>query len=102
VYRYGGEEFALLLPNTPAGDAAELAERVRLSVATSEFEVGAGQKLTATASVGVATVDTGDGQTLIALADAALYEAKRGGRNRVCAADDAAGSNPRAQEPTAP
>ncbi len=87
VYRYGGEEFALLLPNTPSGEAADLAERVRNAVETNRFDTGAGIRLTATASIGVATVESGDGPALIALADAALYEAKRGGRNRVSIAD---------------
>jgi diguanylate cyclase (GGDEF)-like protein len=93
VYRYGGEEFALLLPNTTAVDAADLGERVRLAVESTSFDVGEGRKLTATTSVGVATVGSGDAQALIALADAALYEAKRTGRNRVCIANNAATTN---------
>jgi diguanylate cyclase (GGDEF)-like protein len=92
VYRYGGEEFALLMPNTASADAADLAERVRLAVGTNSFDVAAGVRLMATVSIGVATVNSGDGQTLVGLADAALYEAKRGGRNRVCIAANALSS----------
>jgi diguanylate cyclase (GGDEF)-like protein len=102
VYRYGGEEFALLMPNTPSHDAAELAERIRHAVETSSFEAGPDLRLTATASVGVATADSGDGSTLVALADAALYEAKRTGRNRVCVAAPSAGPNSPLLRPPAP
>lgn len=75
--RYGGEEFAVLLPATPRSQAMEVAERIRLSVADLN---------TVTISVGVAAVRvTGDTalEPLMERADRALYAAKRTGRNRV-------------------
>jgi len=76
--RVGGDEFALLTPGTPLPAAAALAERIRALVAR---EAPDGP----TVSVGVATLDTarGDGADLRDRADAALYEAKRKGRDRV-------------------
>ncbi len=79
--RYGGEEFALLLPCT-GEDAAILAERLRVAIATTAVGTAAGP-LAVTVSVGVAVADPADadlGATL-ARADAALYAAKRAGRN---------------------
>lgn len=89
VGRVGGEEFAFLLPQTTAEKAAEVAERLRRSIADLPVELDDGHLLTVTVSIGVAglggtetTVDT-----LIGLADKALYAAKDGGRNRVFLAD---------------
>jgi diguanylate cyclase (GGDEF)-like protein len=80
VARYGGEEFFVLLPETTARGAAEVADRIRGRLAQEGF---AGGKVTI--SVGVAEFpghgDTPDG--LIAMADAALYQAKEEGRDRV-------------------
>lgn len=78
--RWGGEEFAILLPDTDAAAAYETAKKLRLLVAHTIFEhVG-----TITASFGVAQVLPGDhADTLVARADNALYRAKLNGRNRV-------------------
>lgn len=80
VGRWGGEEFLMVLPDTPATGALELAEVLRGRIARQLFE-GIG---TCTASFGVAESRPGDSLVdLIARADTALYDAKRAGRNRV-------------------
>jgi diguanylate cyclase (GGDEF)-like protein len=87
--RYGGEEFVLALPETPKDGAVEVAERVRERIQATKIDgVDGNPALGVTASVGVATMPTdGDDPTsLLAAADAALYEAKRSGKNRVVAA----------------
>jgi diguanylate cyclase (GGDEF)-like protein len=87
--RIGGEEFALLLPNTGASQAARTAERVRVAVeGTRVAAPGGAQELRVTLSGGVAsTADGGyDGPfSLLSAADAAMYVAKRRGRNRIAA-----------------
>jgi diguanylate cyclase (GGDEF)-like protein len=79
VFRYGGEEFLVLLPETDLTRACEAAERLRQAV---EAEAGV------TVSLGVAALsgDSPQPEKLIAEADAALYRAKQSGRNRVEAA----------------
>jgi diguanylate cyclase (GGDEF)-like protein len=88
VGRLGGEEFGLLLVRAGRAGALAVAERVRQDVRETPFEVSDGVTLALTLSLGVATCpDDADGAAaLFARADAALYEAKRGGRDRVCAA----------------
>ncbi len=87
--RFGGEEFAVLLPHTQAGQARRIAERLRTAIAAASFDAGGpgGHRIRVrvTVSVGVASLaDTGPGlQALLAAADAALYDAKAAGRNRV-------------------
>ena len=98
--RYGGEEFVVIMPSTPADVAAMVAERLRQRLETHAFGVsGHDHPLPITASLGVATttdpMETAD--NLLARADAALYVAKRGGRNRVCSADAPEGAG--AEEP---
>lgn len=91
VSRYGGEEFAILLPNTELGQAAQVAEHIRESVGRlnmrrtdNNVRLGA-----ITASFGVAEYREGcTPSQLIARADAALYNAKLAGRNQVCEAKD--------------
>ncbi|TGE02618.1 GGDEF domain-containing protein [Methylobacterium nonmethylotrophicum] len=78
--RLGGEEFACLLPGAGAGDAAAIAETVRLAVAALRPDVL--PALSVTVSVGVAR-GSGDFEALLGLADRALYQAKAQGRNRV-------------------
>jgi diguanylate cyclase (GGDEF)-like protein len=78
--RYGGEEFALLLPNTALEQAVQVAERLRQQIRAIE-----NPHAPVSASFGVATYRRGTPPaTLVYEADAALYRAKRGGRDRVC------------------
>jgi diguanylate cyclase (GGDEF)-like protein len=84
--RYGGEELAVVLPQTDSAGAARLAERMRRAVEAMRVpRVGGGPPLAVTASVGVAVIpdSASDRGSLIAAADAALYRAKRSGKNRV-------------------
>jgi diguanylate cyclase (GGDEF)-like protein len=84
--RYGGEEMAVALPQTDLEGAYQFAERVRGRIEALELPlVGGDGTLRVTASFGVASLATADGATkgsLVAAADAALYEAKRSGKNR--------------------
>ena len=85
VARWGGEEFLVVLDQADATMAATVAESLRRSAARQPFTVN-GAPVTVTASIGVAVVAAGEERIDAALsrADAALYAAKRGGRNRVC------------------
>jgi diguanylate cyclase (GGDEF)-like protein/putative nucleotidyltransferase with HDIG domain len=84
--RFGGEEFAILLPETPPEQALEIAERIRRAVADGRFEVEtSSEPIRATISLGVAGFpkDGTDPNELIHQADLAVYRAKLQGRNRV-------------------
>lgn len=87
VGRYGGEEFAIILPHTIEAGAREIAERLRAAVERHEWP-----HASITVSVGIATAsaETRDGDEVLREADTALYLAKQGGRNRVCHAVDSA------------
>jgi len=84
--RFGGEEFALLLPCTPLADAMVVADKIRNVIAETPVEVQ-GTTVQVTASVGgaAARLGTPSYEVLINEADAALYSAKRQGRNRTVA-----------------
>jgi len=85
--RWGGEEFALVLPGTDAEGGRHLAERARAAFAEREMQAEDGSRVSLTASFGVASYpEEGSLDDLIAAADAALYEAKRSGKNRVAVA----------------
>jgi diguanylate cyclase (GGDEF)-like protein len=85
AYRLGGEEFLILVPGSDIEHTAELAERLREAVASDL--VGGGLEITMSVGVGASTQGQRfDYDAVFAEADAALYEAKRGGRNRVCVA----------------
>lgn len=84
--RVGGEEFALLLPDTDGDGAARLAEEVRRVVQDLRIAGGAAQPMRITLSGGIAVATAARplaAEQLYALADESLYRAKRGGRNRV-------------------
>jgi diguanylate cyclase (GGDEF)-like protein/putative nucleotidyltransferase with HDIG domain len=84
--RFGGEEFTILLPETRAAEAAEIAERIRRAVASTAFEVStSSEPIRVTVSLGVATYprDADDANELVHQADLAVYRAKLQGRNRV-------------------
>jgi len=84
IGRYGGEEFVLVLPETPVDEAATVAEKLRLLVLKKHFSAGAAGELAVSISIGVAG---GQGQNLrvdqlLRDADAAMYSAKSLGRNQ--------------------
>lgn len=86
--RYGGEEFVVVMPDTPAEVAAQVAERLRAAIAGDGFPITASSAMAAvTTSVGISTLDGEDDSAgaMLRRADQALYQAKHGGRNRVVA-----------------
>jgi diguanylate cyclase (GGDEF)-like protein len=99
IARYGGEEFVCVFPACELPQAAEYAEHLRFVLENHDLEFE-GVRLRVTASFGVAAVPQHgrDAASVIGQADAALYTAKRGGRNRVCAAGEAATEPPQPPE----
>jgi diguanylate cyclase (GGDEF)-like protein len=91
VARYGGEEFAVILVDTAKFTGAKVAERVRERVSAHDFSDAAARAGRLSVSIGVATYpdDGSDAEGLVRAADAALYAAKRAGRNRVVLATEA-------------
>jgi diguanylate cyclase (GGDEF)-like protein len=88
VGRLGGEEFAIILPQTDAASALEVAERLRLAVETNGVVLPQGLPIRFTVSIGAAVLSDSNTniEILLSQADKALYQAKRTGRNRVVAA----------------
>jgi len=85
--RFGGEEFVVLLPRTTAGEACQVAERLRTAVGTTSVRTGLGEvAVTVTVSIGIAALGTHGSELLelLTAADAALYRAKTSGRDQVC------------------
>ncbi|GAA6134978.1 diguanylate cyclase [Oceaniserpentilla sp. 4NH20-0058] len=81
--RYGGEEFVLCLPNTPAKGAFEVAERIRDALAHIKIDTPKGGPLTFTISLGIAQNNNDNKvEDILKRADKALYEAKESGRNQ--------------------
>jgi len=87
VARIGGEEFAMLLPSADLTSALRVAERMRAALEAEPAQTDAGP-VRCTVSIGIATMDaaTVSVEALLKRADDALYQAKHGGRNRVCGA----------------
>jgi diguanylate cyclase (GGDEF)-like protein len=105
--RFGGEEFALLLPQTGKADAQHIAERMRVHIAEMPIVTGddpESEPIRVTVSIGVAALgsawdrSTGSQLTdLLAAADTALYRAKSSGRDQVCMVTDAEPAAPAAE-----
>jgi diguanylate cyclase (GGDEF)-like protein len=89
--RIGGEEFAILLPDTKASEAAMVAERMRDSLGGLRLAASDGQAVQMTSSFGIAQLGTGDSaDDLLRAADEALYRAKSEGKNRIATSANAA------------
>ena len=87
IARLGGEEFAVITPDADMHLATRIAERLRLAVSGEKFLTDDGREIVVTCSFGVATAAFDEDLTdVLGRADAALYEAKRAGRDRVIAA----------------
>ncbi|WP_259783006.1 diguanylate cyclase [Aestuariispira ectoiniformans] len=85
IYRYGGEEFLIMLPNSNPGTAVSVLERLRHALADRPIVVEGGARLSVTASFGIASLGSGVSlKSIIEQADTALYRAKESGRNKVC------------------
>jgi diguanylate cyclase (GGDEF)-like protein len=85
--RWGGEEFSIVLPGTDLAGATRLAERARTALANRTILAPDGSRIQVTVSLGVAAFpEAALGEQLVSAADRALYEAKRGGKNRVVTA----------------
>lgn len=84
--RIGGEEFAIILPETSSKEALEVAERLRKAIANMEVKIPVGLPINFTVSIGVTTLHDKNVNIdmLLNQADKALYEAKETGRNKVC------------------
>ena len=103
--RYGGDEFTILLVDTPHETALAVAERIRRTVAEHLFEAGGAEGgFQVSISIGVATCPPhgSSGNELLDAADKAMYRAKSEGRNRICSASDLPPSSPEAFDPTRP
>jgi diguanylate cyclase (GGDEF)-like protein len=84
VSRYGGEEFAVLLPESKADQGRYVAEKIRRAVENTSFmNVDEKIKVTVSAGVGEVVAESDTPATFVERVDAALYEAKKNGRNRV-------------------
>lgn len=85
VCRYGGEEIAVILPETDTVGAMNAAERLRAGVERQSFDIGEGKAINITMSIGVATYpqQADSLEALVKASDVALYAAKEAGRNRV-------------------
>lgn len=87
--RLGGEEFAVLLPETGPEKAIQVAERLRKCIAGKSIDIGDGKQITCTLSIGIAAkpAEENDLEKLLHRADTALYAAKDAGRDQVVSAD---------------
>jgi diguanylate cyclase len=91
IARYGGDEFALLLPDTELEEGAKIGEHIRSQIARNNFDIGLrGELAVVTFSMGLAAVCDGDcAESLICRADDGLYKSKQAGRNQVNVAREA-------------
>ena len=94
IGRVGGEEFAILLPETTEQEAIRGAERLRQAIANAKIPLGHGLPLSITVSIGITSLMSKDDNidVLLSFADKALYAAKNAGRNRIFNIQDRIGS----------
>ena len=94
IGRVGGEEFAILLPETTEQEAIRVAERLRQAIANAKIPLGHGLPLSITVSIGITSLMSKDDNidVLLSFADKALYAAKNAGRNRIFNIQDRIGS----------
>jgi diguanylate cyclase (GGDEF)-like protein len=86
LYRYGGEEFIIILPHTERGGALTVAERIRRNIGNTDIRLSCDQFVAVTVSIGIAVCPEDaeeDADQLIEIADKCVYRAKEQGRNRV-------------------
>jgi diguanylate cyclase (GGDEF)-like protein len=89
VYRYGGDEFVIMMPNAGLAAAIGVAEKIRRNIDSVEFKLSKTTETTVkvTLSMGVAEIESLDhAESFFARADKAMYQAKSAGRNRVSSA----------------
>jgi diguanylate cyclase (GGDEF)-like protein len=99
IARYGGEEFAIILPETEMGGALEVAERIRSRIENAEFPC---RKITLSIGVAEFPRDAETTTEIVVAADAALYVAKRAGRNQVAQAGGDKATRQKALPPARP
>ena len=87
IYRYGGEEILVLMPNTDNSNAFEIADRIRVAIESLKIKHEKSDFNCVTISGGVASGKQTTWQDLIKFADASLYQAKNAGRNNIKLAD---------------
>jgi two-component system cell cycle response regulator len=86
AYRYGGEEFTILLPMTTSADGAVTAERIRTEFQNEHFSPAPGQDVHMTVSIGLAQYKPQEEmKTFVHRVDQLMYQGKKSGKNRVCA-----------------
>jgi len=84
AYRYGGEEFTVILPETNGQEAVKVSERIRFSIEKEVFSPDSGKEIKVTISIGVTEYITGERiSALVERADRAMYLSKENGRNRI-------------------
>ena len=96
IYRYGGEEFLVIMPNASLPAAREAAERIRGAIVDLHIKAGVASdapSLTISCGVAFSLIAREQWETVLAAADSALYEAKATGRNRVCVMPDPVGED---------
>jgi len=102
VFRFGGDEFALLLPTTSLSGARVVAEKVRRAIGALTAQTASAVPISCSVGIGVYPKDGHDATSIIVAADRACYAAKSAGRNRIATAADglALGNDFRPTEPT--
>ncbi|MFC1668256.1 GGDEF domain-containing protein [Chlamydiota bacterium] len=85
IYRYGGEEFVVLMPQTGRKEAYDCVERLRKKISSEPIKIDGDLIITATISGGIACYpdDAKRGKTLLRKADSAMYRAKKSGKNKI-------------------